>query len=141
MSIDDASATMGTKEWWSTQRGHYNFGFLIAGVIAFASCQVVACTAIIRVDPQLEITVFTILFQSFIFSVAMLVALGVANLFYSLGPLSERLVRPRKPEQFRSLVYGLGFWFSVLLPFCVPALLLYLAIFHPNQFQHDEFIP
>src|SRR5438270_4754940 len=98
MSIDDAGATIGTKEWWSVRRGNYNFGFLIAGVIAFFSCQVVAATAIIRVDPQLEITAFTILFQTFVFSVAMLVALALANLFHFLGSLSVRLVRPRKPE-------------------------------------------
>jgi hypothetical protein len=136
---DDGSLT--AREWWSAQRGPYNFGFLIAGVIAFATCEALVCTVIARIDPHIEITIFALIFQIFLFSVVMGVGLGFANLFYFLGPISERLLNPQDPQRFRSIVYGLGYWFSVILPFAAPASLLYLALFHPDQFQHDELPP
>jgi hypothetical protein len=141
MSTDGGDVHLSTGEWWSEQRGPYNFAFLIAGVIAFAACELLACTVIARVDPYIEITIFSLIVQTFLFSVVMGVGLGFANLFYFLGPLSERLVRPQNPQHFRTIVYGIGYWFSVALPFAAPALLLYLGLFHPDQFQHDETLP
>ncbi len=67
--------------------------------------------------------------------------MGIANLCYFLGPLSERIIHARDPAHFRQVVYRLGFWFSVLLPFSVPLLLSYFALFHPDQFRHGEFEP
>lgn len=49
--------------------------------------------------------------------------IGVANVFYFLDPFSERIVRPRDPERYRHICFRLCFWFSVLLPFSIPALL------------------
>ena len=132
---------LSTSEWWSAQRGPYNFALLIAGVIAFVTCEVLAFTVIARIDPYIEITIFALIVQSFLFSLLMGLGLGLANLFYFLGPISERLLRPEDPRRFRVIAYGVGYWFSVLLPFAVPTLLLYSALFHPDQFQHAEFAP
>ena len=70
-------------------------------------------------DADFEVTLFTTLFQG----IGYLFMIAVANVCYRLGPWSERVLRPRDPERFRRICFRLGFWFSVLLPFSIPALL------------------
>src|SRR5271169_4543065 len=69
------------------------------------------------------------LFQGF----AYLVMIGVANLCYYLGQWSERLVRPANVAGYRKIIFGLGFWFSVLLPFIPSALLSFTCTLHAGQ--------
>ena len=104
----------------------YNIALVIAGVLAFMA-YVAVCVTLLPNDPDVEITLVTIMFQG----VGYLFMIGLANVCYFIGPLSERFVRPSKPERYRVICYRLGFWFSVLLPFSIPALLAFLAIFHP----------
>ena len=85
--------------------------------------------ALVRAPGDWEITVLTALFQGF----AYLVMVGVANLCYYLGPWSERLVRPANVARFRKIVFRLGFWFSVLLPFTPAALLFVTCALHAGQ--------
>ena len=54
--------------------------------------------------------------------------IGIANACYFLGPFSERVIHPADPERYRRNLYRLGFWFSVLLPFSLPALLVAVPI-------------
>ena len=126
-----ANSDLARVEWWRSRRWHYNRGLIVAGLLAFMCYVTVAWTAVYRVHPGVEVTVFTTAFQA----IAYLVAVGVANIFYFLGPLSECIVRPRDPVYFRTVTYSLGYWFSVLLPFAIPAVLLYAALFHPEQFS------
>ena len=70
-------------------------------------------------DVEYEVTIFTVLFQG----IGYLFMIAVANVFYGLGPWSERVLHPRDPERYRRICFRLGFWFSVLLPFTIPALL------------------
>jgi hypothetical protein len=63
---------------------------------------------------------------------------GFGNLCYFIGPISERVVRPADPDRYRHICYRLGFWFSVLLPFSIPALLAVLAIFDPGYLQKSR---
>jgi hypothetical protein len=135
--MESESEAFARDEWWAARRWPYNRALIIAGIVAFVCYVVVAGTLIARIDPGVEITIFTTAFQGF----GYLVAMGIANLCYFLGPLSERIIRPRDPVHFRHIAYRLGFWFSVLLPFRIPVLLSYLAVFHPEQFNHDEFGP
>lgn len=74
-------------------------------------------------DPG-EFTLFTIIGQGFFF----LVAIGLANLCYQLGPLSELLVRPSNVDAFRHWVFGTGLTVSMALPFAMPTLVFYLAL-------------
>ena len=133
----DATFAEDSTTWWRARRLRYNGALVVAGILAFICYVTVAWTAIERIDPGVEVTVFTTLFQG----MGYLFAIGIANVCYYLGPVSERVIRPRDPARFRRIAYGLGFWFSVLLPFAIPALLLYLAWFHPDQFKHEEFAP
>jgi len=111
--------------WWEARRLRYNVGLVVAGILAFV-CYVLVCfTLLPRVlDPsEIEVTLPTTLFQG----VAYLIIMGIANVCYFLGPLSERVVRPRDVERYRRICYLLGFWFSVMLPFSIPVLLTILV--------------
>ena len=108
--------------WWANRRLRYNIGLVVAGLVAFFAYAAVGEWCIEKnADVDFEITIFTIGFQG----IGYLLMMGIANLCYGLGPLSERVIRPRSPAIFRKVIYALGFWFSVLLPFVVP-ILLYL---------------
>jgi hypothetical protein len=116
--------------WWNARRLRYNVALVVAGILAFAA-YIAVFVALVPEDAHVEITAFTILFQG----VGYLFMIGVANVCYFIGPLSERVVRPADPDRYRHICYRLGFWFSVLLPFTIPALLAFLALFHPTYWS------
>lgn len=108
--------------WWEGRRLRYNIGLVAAGWAAWA----LAATAIWTLAPLLpfrtdnpEVTLFTVLIQGVLY----LLIMGVANLFYLLGPLSEAVLRPVDVDVYRRRMFGLGFWLSVALPFAYPILL------------------
>jgi hypothetical protein len=109
-------------EWWSKRRFHYNIGLVIAGVIAFVAYATIVFSFEERI-PDAEITFFSTMFQA----VGYLIAMGIANIFYFLGPLSERILKPKNVTTYRKLTYNIGFWFSVLLPFSIPAFVGYMV--------------
>lgn len=111
--------------WWGARRLRYNVGLAVAGVLAFIAYSVVGST-MLPIEDDFEVTIFALFFQGF----GYLLMMAVANAFYSLGPLSECIVRPRDPARYRRICFGLGFWFSVLLPFSIPTLLALQAVFH-----------
>jgi hypothetical protein len=125
-SIVDRTVTSSTA-WWRARRLRYNVGLVVAGILAFIAYAIV-CITLLPEDADVEITPFTMLFQG----VGYLLMIGAANVCYSVGPLSERIVCPADPEKYRHICYRLGFWFSVLLPFSIPALLTVLALFDPG---------
>ncbi|HEX8473002.1 MAG TPA: hypothetical protein VF666_03135 [Pyrinomonadaceae bacterium] len=127
---DDAN--LSAFQWWEARRLRYNIGLVVAGLLAF-----IAYLIVLRVFsehiPVAEITLFTILFQGMGYIFFMI----VANIFYFLGAFSERLPRLRDLESHRRMTYALGFWFSVALPFVIPILLMYFAVFHPEAWRQD----
>jgi uncharacterized protein YacL len=116
--------TIPTIIWWNKRRLRYNIGLVIAGLIAFISYVFVVQTLIIPKDNSAEITIFTILFQGF----GYLIMILIANVLYFIGPLSERLFRPRDTDRFRKITFGLGLWFSIALPFSILITLIILNI-------------
>jgi hypothetical protein len=77
--------------------------------------------------PCQEITLFTMFFGALLF----LLGLGLANICFILGPLSERIISPRNTASFRHWVYGLGLAFSLVLIFSPPLLNLIAAFIGP----------
>jgi hypothetical protein len=126
-------ATTSSFAWWRARRLRYNVALVIAGILAFVA-YVAVCVTLLPKNAEVEITIATILFQG----IGYLFMIGVANVCYFIGPLSERFMRPAEPERYRVICYRLGFWFSVLLPFSIPALLAFLAIFHPTYWSHSS---
>lgn len=123
MSADtDAGASDGTWRWWEGRRLRYNIGLAVAGWAAWALASAVIWTmgALLpfRTDNP-EMTLFTVLIQGILY----LLIMAAANLFYLAGPLSEAVLRPMDVDGYRRRMFGLGFWFSVALPFAYPALL------------------
>lgn len=119
-ALDEDSGPSARGLWWSTRRFRYNVALLIAGPLAFVAYAAVGEWCIRRnADIDFEITIFTIFFQA----IGYFIMMGIANLLYYLGPLSERTIMPKRVARFRRTVFSLGFWFSVLLPFVVPMLL------------------
>ena len=119
-------------QWWEARRLRYNIGLVVAGTLAFIAYLIVLHSFSDRI-PDIEITLFTILFQG----IGYLFFMIVANVFYFLGALSESLPRLRDLESHRRLSYALGFWCSVALPFLIPITLVYFAVFHPEAWRQD----
>ena len=123
-------STLSAWQWWEIRRLRYNIGLVGSGILAFFAYAIVLFTFSDRI-PDAEITVFTILFQG----IGCLFFIGIANIFFFLGYLSEKLPRMRSLESYRKITYALGFWFSVALPWLIPISLAYYAIFHPEYWQ------
>jgi hypothetical protein len=119
LSRDAAGHSENAKSWWEQRRLRYNIGLVVAGLLAFV-CYVAAVDRGISAGamPGAEITLFTTVFQA----IGYLFMMGVANVCYFAGPLSESLVKPTNLDRYRRATYWLGFGFSVLLPFSIPAL-------------------
>lgn len=113
------------SDWWSQKRRRYNVGLVVSGSIAFILYVAIAWVWEERL-PCVEITAFTVAFGG----VAYLIVIGLANIFYYLGPLAEFVLNPADPMILRQRLYALGFWLSVSLPFLVP-LLVALSAFGP----------
>jgi len=115
---------LSTSEWWSQRRLKYNLGLVVAGILAFIVYATIVFSFKAKI-PDAEITLFTILIQA----VGYLIAMGIANIFYFMGPLSERIINPKNILLYRKVTYNFGFGFSVLLPFSITALVGYMGVF------------
>lgn len=67
-----------------------------------------------------EITLFTTLLQA----IGYLFMIGVANIFYGLGPLIDKFYNKDGSEGFRQRLFNVGYWFSFALPFSIPLLIV-----------------
>jgi hypothetical protein len=113
--------------WWEQRRIRYNIGLAVAGLLAFI-CYVAVVDHGIEIGamPGAEITLFTTAFQAMLY----LFMMFVANVCYLAGPLSESVVKPNNVDRYRRIMFRLGFGFSVLLPFTIPALVAWSYLIH-----------
>jgi hypothetical protein len=132
LALETDASPRAIDTWWASRRPRYNIGLLVAGALGFGLYAVAVSRCIgLRARGDWEITVLTTLFQGFVY----LVMIGMANLCYYLGPVSERLVRPANVTAYRKIVFWLGFWFSVLLPFAPSVFLFVTCALHAGQEQ------
>ena len=101
-----------THAWWQSQRFRYNLILLAAAPASVLFLFLVWWLFESRL-PCLEITRFSLMFGAALF----VIGLAVANVCYFLGPISERIFRPRNPATFRVCLFSLGTMFSLLLIF------------------------
>lgn len=106
--------------WWEGRRLRYNLALALAGWLAYALFWVlmITCNAPMVLDGR------QIIAQTLFMGVGYLVFMGVANIFYLLGMLSESVARPEDVDHFRERTWAIGFWGSIALPFLFP-----LAVF------------
>ena len=126
--MNDKINKLTTTQWWYQRRKHYNISLVCAGILAFI-CYVAVILLNTDVIPDAEITIFTTLFQG----VSYLIMIGVANICFFLGPISEKVFKPKNVGYFRKVTYRMGYWFSVALPFSIPGSLLYFVLFYPEM--------
>jgi hypothetical protein len=131
-ALETDSSPRATETWWARRRLRYNVGLLIAGPVGFGLYALAISRCIdLHAPGDWEITILATIFQGF----AYLVIIGLANLCYYLGPLSERLVHPANVASYREIVFQLGFWFSVLLPLTPSAVLFISCALHAGEDQ------
>ena len=121
------SSEVHPSDWWSSHRKQYNLGLIVSGILAFIAYVVVG-SAFLPAKADFEITIFTTIFQG----IGYMIMMGIANVLYFIGPISERCISPSNPDSFRLVCFRLGFWISVALPFSIPVLLLVSFILHPD---------
>jgi hypothetical protein len=117
---------LSASQWWAARRLRYNLALLLGAVASFLSLVAVGWVFAARL-PCVEITLFSIAAGGILF----LVGLGLANLCYFLGPLSERWLHPKNVVGFRRLAFLLGTAFSLALIFLPVAGNLAVAVFAP----------
>ena len=103
---------LSTSEWWSQRRFKYNIGLIIAGVLAFIAHAAIVFSFKARI-PDAEITVSTTMFQA----VGYLIVIGIANICYFLGPLSERMLKPKNLTNYQHITFKIfytqrSFWIT-----------------------------
>jgi hypothetical protein len=127
LSTDTNGQFETATSWWEQHRVRYNIGLVVAGLLAFV-CYVVVVDRGISTGrmPDAEITLFTTAFQG----IGYLFMMGIANVCYFAGPISESLLKPMNVDRYRRVTFQLGFWFSVLLPFSIPAIVAFSYLTH-----------
>lgn len=110
--------TKSRNEWWKNKRWNYNLGLILSGILAFFLYFIVVEFIVLKSEKNWagELSVFSITFQG----IGYLIMIGVANIFYNLGLISELIIKPKNPDKYRELIYKLGFWFSFSIPLLIP---------------------
>jgi hypothetical protein len=108
------------RRFWKRHRLPYNIALLVSGVLAGLAYTGALVAWHVWPPPPEEWRPDFFDLDSFLFVLAYAVGWGAANILYLLGPLAEILVRPRRADTFRRVVFALGTGFSVLLPWIVP---------------------
>jgi hypothetical protein len=124
----DAASTRTSERaaWWAAHRRSYNIALVLAAPVSFIALFTIWGVFEDRL-PCLEINGVGVFLAPIVFSIG----LGLANICYSLGPLSEWLVRPNNPLACRRWTYRLGLAFSLLLVFEPPLINLLDALRGP----------
>jgi hypothetical protein len=112
MNIAAVENRVSAPAWWAAQRLRYN-AVLLLGAAVSSLCLLGVGWAFGPRLPCLEITAFSVLVGGVFF----LFGMGLANIFYYLGPLSEQLLKPNHALRFRRVAFALGTAFSLLLIF------------------------
>ncbi len=107
------------KKWWREKRIKYNISLVLSGMIAFV-CYSLVVRYVIPPAPDVEITIFTILFQGMGYLIFMI----LANIFYSIGSFLEDIIKPKNTLLYRRRTFNTGLCFSCSLPFFTPIILL-----------------
>jgi hypothetical protein len=100
-----------SNKWWWAKRLKFNIGLVIAGFVAFMLYCILG-RIIIAPHEEFEETIFEIAYQG----AGYLLMIGIANIFYCLGSITDLLFNKNNSQRFRERLFGLGSWFSFSLP-------------------------
>lgn len=102
--------------WWEARRLRYNTGLAIAGWSAYALFWLLQ----FGFDGSPASSWQGALGMTLFLGTGFLVLMGLANIFFLLGILTESVARPDDLDHFRTTAWNLGFWGSMALPFLFP---------------------
>lgn len=112
MSSLNENLKVSTSDWWSKKRLRFNLILLAAAALSFF-CLLTILVFFSDQLPCLEITLFIVVGGAIAFTIG----LCLANLFYFLGPLVERICAFQNPTKLRQALFVTGCIFSILLIF------------------------
>jgi len=105
-----------TWAWWEARRLRYNLALAAAGWIAYGLALAISYsfgqTPYVSWNGALGMTLFL--------GLGFLVLMGIANICYLLGAISESIIKPADVDAFRRSAFALGFWGSLAVPFLFP---------------------
>jgi hypothetical protein len=110
--------------WWQARRRRYNLALAAAGWAAYGLNAALFYALGHPIWRDWRGALSMTLFLGIVF----LVAMGVANVFYLLGPGLEAGVKPSEVARYRRAAFAMGFWGSVALPFVFPAINLAILV-------------
>ena len=112
--------TISRTDWWAKKRYKYNISLVVSFFLAFVVYNIVGATLIAPYDMQFEIALFTLIPMLLGF----LLAVGIANICYSLGLIVDIIINPNDIRSKSLTLYRVGYWFSICLSFSIPLLLV-----------------
>lgn len=110
------------QDWWEKQRGKFNWSLLLAGLFAFILNSFLL-PMIVADIPQYGFGrgVMGLLLQMLTYMIYM----GVANVFYSIGPLVENVKTPNQVVKYRRNSFNLLQAFFVIAPQIIVLILFF----------------
>ncbi len=96
-------------QWWAGERKRYNIGILLSSLF-------VCIIYYWKVQRLLEFNLYIFIFIGLM--------IGIANVYYFLGYIIERLAKPSAPQTFRKITFNILYWFSILVSL-LPLLLFF----------------
>jgi uncharacterized membrane protein len=110
------------QDWWEKQRGKFNWSLLFAGLFAFILNSFLL-PMIVADIPQYGFGrgVMGLLLQILTYMIYM----GVANVFYSIGPLVENVKTPNQVLKYRRNSFNLLQAFFVIAPQIIVLILFF----------------
>ena len=102
-----------SQEWWEQQRSKFNWSLLIAGVVAFILNSFLL-PLVVADMPQFGWgrNLFLLLLQLLTY----LIYIGVANVFFSIGPLVENVIQLNDINRYRNICFKILQATFVLIP-------------------------
>ena len=116
---NDPSATM---RWWGRRMLIYNAGLILAGLMALVGYLLIVSW--LETTGQSDYAEGGGGIEVIVQGVGYVFYMVAANMCYLLGPLFERLLKPRKLMLYREITFWTGLCVSVLLPLAVPVVVL-----------------
>ncbi|MFD0794667.1 hypothetical protein ACFQZX_13655 [Mucilaginibacter litoreus] len=110
--------------WWWDKRFDYNKGLFRAGFIAFMLYNILGP---IIIEPHEEFDETGVLV--IVHGIAYLLIVCIANVFYTLGYLTDICFNKNNSSLFRQNLFAVGYWFSVSLPIVLVLLIMCQFLF------------
>lgn len=102
--------------WWEKRRLGYNIALGLAGWAAYG----LNATMFYAFHHPIWMSLQGAVGMTIFLGTGFLLVMGVANILFLLGVLTESIVAPANREAFRKHAFALGFWGSIAVPFIFP---------------------